>query len=1134
VADGYSIQVSGFQYAYGSLCDCVSDYDGTYFASRTSPAGSCYGEGEWEVCYTSGTYSIMMKMEWTITPGDGEDEDRFDLDLTVARIEDGTLERTELGGARFYGLFDLATIYDPIENSQLTFDGYILDYNGDEPTFCSGIDQLEVYIDGQCMASAQMSGSCTIVLTSSATIKGYGELTGESSLAVSLGSATVVGVGSLVGEDCYIELNSEATARGKGRLTGSSSLSLSSSGGMRAVGWLVGEDVYIEFSATDDATLAGKGRMSGSSSLTFSSSGGMRADGQLVGEDIYIELLPYDATLVGKGRLYGSSSLELTVTGDTWAGGGLRGNLTITLTSSGFGWRRYGTNGTVSAQLSASGTLTGDGALSGSSSLTLTADAAGRAKRMAVGETYLELTTNEPTLAGTGNMTGSSTIRLTALCGIFSMGSLSGSSSLAFTSSSTAMRGTGAMTGSSSLAVTASVTLTGGSGGRGFMSSSSGSPVTITLNTTGWLYPEGGVGSRYITGSSTVTLTDSGTLTGTGSMTGSATLTFTTDAEPDQKQCWPCYCERDCLIGEDDFERASIGGDWAVQSGTWSIIEEYGGYLTTQDANAYIRYETEHPDAVAEHVVLTILSKESDYVTPGDKARIVLCDTLYAELELGLHSSSVTSYGCMTLRLYNDTTLLAEAAQIRVESTDGIALWAGYSETTGVFWAVAATSDGRFPSRVQLSENVGTVSGTKVGLGTGDAVNGTVAFTHFYYYRHNYSTVTTECYEPGPDTVPTCTFVNPWYCQTGTDIADVGCGWVKVSGSWDAVAGSPIPSLETEDSGALVMSEVPQDDSNCIEPTPLGYHYAVFHVRFDTAGDEAKLLIDANSDGSTSHYAIVTCGANTTGDGGSIKLYSTGGLLEELELPSRWYSYTDAILPNATYYVEVCMHERDGIDIFSCRIGTIWLSTATTVNGEGHVGFGTGSTVGGTVKFLSAIGLSNTGTCEACTPTECDGCAGDIGPNGGLSVSVSGLQTTYGFLCDCTDVDGTYVIPFGSGSPTYFGHTGSCGGWVSQEFCEVRPLYYGFDVKVGWAIEELESGGWKLTVDVEVSTYGNLFYGLARGSYEAEFDSSVRCDEISGAELTFVEKYQISPFPIDPSWYMCVNWENLIVTATSY
>ncbi len=604
-------------------------------------------------------------------------------------------------------------------------------------------------------------------------------------------------------------------------------------------------------------------------------------------------------------------------------------------------------------------------------------------------------------------------------------------------------------------------------------------------------------------------------------------------------------CNVDLIQIRVHYRTGGLGSGWSSITGSWGMANVAGNHCAAiEDPNSYLRFQTPHPASIAEHVVLVNLSTNQHTWKHGDLARIVLCGTLFAEIQFGYRTfSGSTNSGCTILRIYNGTTLLQETSPLRIDSSGTVAFWAGYSATTGILWAVACTSDGTLPTQVRVAENVGTVTGTYVGIGSGATVDGIIAFSDFHYYQHNYSdgsSSVTDCYAPGVETPPVCQFAYPWYHAVENAIPAIDCGWVIVSGTWDAVelGSNGAQFLRTADANALIECMQEQSEWNCLEYSQPGYHYAVSACLFDTAGDTARFYLDW--DGTDGHYAELRCGAIGTGAGGVLSLHNSAGLLEQRDA---------TIKPSEWLHVRLCTafpNDGSGYDTFSASLIDVrdpmfgspstGIVSVASVYGGRKVAFGTGTTCEGTVTFQKMIASANVGECETCIDRECEPCPGGDGPTGGMQISVSGISYPHNPLCNCTTVNGTYAVPIPGGQGSYFGGFGACTGWGRWYICRKSSgSYFDFRVEVSWLIEATETG-WKLRVAIAV--YVDWWCG-GGAIYERTFSMTDRCDTVSSVPLTFSEL--IPPTPTNPyasllglDWTVCVGWSSLTVTATSF
>lgn len=607
------------------------------------------------------------------------------------------------------------------------------------------------------------------------------------------------------------------------------------------------------------------------------------------------------------------------------------------------------------------------------------------------------------------------------------------------------------------------------------------------------------------------------------------------------------------------YTTTPLSAGWSVQSGTWGMTNFSGNHCaSTEDTGAYLRFDTAHPNAVAEHVVLVNLihcpnvrypGSFPDYYKHGDKARIVLCTTLFVEIELGFNETSqYTTYGCFIVRLFNGTTLLQESKPMGFpESQSGISLWAGYSATTGVLWTTFSAQEGFGPNPVTMKETVGTVSGTKVGIGTGSVVEGRIIFSDFHYYYHNYGMTITDCYTPGDEITQTCVFTkSPFYYYPGNPLTEIGCGWEIVSGTWIGTdygyySTPGADDLETVSTNALIRCTQDQSAWNCIEYTDFGYQKLwVYAAWLDAAGDTTRFYVDYDPTSGNGHWGEITCG-NSGGVGSVIKLGKGGTILETVNPP---FGPQPPVSGRAApFQVTLCTFvAEDGTDAVSITVEGFWdyylpgkndylvqAVSYTTVYGNKRVAFGTGATINGKVHFrtgdFSIIGSANANACRDCYPTECTPCPGGDGPQG-ISFNITGFINEYSQYCgNCPDIDGTYVIP---SSWSQFG--GSCQGRKRWFICngpiEFGVLYY--YLEIAWEIEEAIPSGWELNVSIIFIPEGTYAPPSCGVLYQKTFSMSQRCDTLVDETIPYESG------PLYPGGCLCDGVTSLTIKATAY
>jgi hypothetical protein len=195
-----------------------------------------------------------------------------------------------------------------------------------------------------------------------------------------------------------------------------------------------------------------------------------------------------------------------------------------------------------------------------------------------------------------------------------------------------------------------------------------------------------------------------------------------------------CCCPTSCDIHADEFDRASVGGNWSVSSGTWATDSSL--YLKCT-ADGLIVCNTAHPGGLTEQWLDFIFKGD----TAGDIARGVVAyqddnNYLWAEVEIG--SASVLrlwqrSAGVNT-QLGDDRNCTADAAmwhRLRV-CYDGTNLEAHFFRNTGNSSESAAL------------ETVST-TGTKTGLAA-SSLTTKILFDTFQYEKLQ-SATNTDCKE---------------------------------------------------------------------------------------------------------------------------------------------------------------------------------------------------------------------------------------------------------------------------------------------------------------------------------------------------------------------------------------------------
>jgi hypothetical protein len=547
-------------------------------------------------------------------------------------------------------------------------------------------------------------------------------------------------------------------------------------------------------------------------------------------------------------------------------------------------------------------------------------------------------------------------------------------------------------------------------------------------------------------------------------------------------------------------------------------------------------------------VVLAIITRGTE--VDGDKVRIILCDTLAAELTFPASSGT-----CISLSLFQDGDFIKNIAEYI--PTDTVYFWAGYSATAEVLWATI--SSGALPNNVKLQADVGVVSGLKVGVGTGSQVDGTIKFTEFKYFKHNYDPTLETCYGPGlvPPAPVDCNFVRPWITDVGTDVTELGCEWEIESGTWD-IEGVGYPFYNdrvacTGDANALIESKIDQSEFNCSEYTDFGYHSFSMYIHFDTVGDTARIYVDW--DGWTGHYVEIEAGG-MVGDVMSLgytKLYKGGDQLEDppgqallFNVPMDWEPITieTAKTTDGSELVIVAANGR-----------VAW----TTVYGHKRVAFGTGDTVNGIVKFMNG-GLSPTGgnpeyvesfvranvnDCATWYTKECTACPGGNAPDGGMIFDISGVGQKYGSYCDCDLLNGQWVATDTGNAPPEFG--GGCGGKIDDTYVYGGWLICYFSGFLGYpepvifnltyniTARDDAQPGWMMVVMLDINSYyaGSVSSPKVCSAvvYHAYFEMTDLCDDINNAVFEFSHYHDGGYYP---DRECCYNLSILTIIGNSF
>ena len=607
---------------------------------------------------------------------------------------------------------------------------------------------------------------------------------------------------------------------------------------------------------------------------------------------------------------------------------------------------------------------------------------------------------------------------------------------------------------------------------------------------------------------------------------------------------WWCCCRlpETCLIASDSFTSAgpsTPSADWSAIAGDWWIDPD-ADTLVTQAVDAYIQFQTPHPDGIAGHYV----EAEVTFGTRGDKAGIMLSDTLFCELEWAAQceyqsEDAVPDYGCAVMRIWDGVNLLAVLKNVAIYSST-LNLKAGYIQATGEAWFGVEDTSVSPAADYCLTASTNNPTSLYVGLATGDTVGGEVHFDDFVYYRAK-SDSHPSCYEPcTADADPNPCVIAQAPCapsKTGLSSSDIACSWTIASGTWDGETYFSSPytysKLTTSSSDALIESNTDQ-----IGVTAFGYMRVAQQV-YGAEGDVFRIYLDYAS-GGTNHLAEFTLGNSTDGTGGQVVLYKNGSVLttESQKVPSGRWTTLQACLRIDEDDSDYTIFFAD-VDNSARSLGYNGVLTVTELNGNKRWAFGTG-TISGEVQFKGAVlyhsgDLADSTECTSCySEKECLNCPAGIAPHTGISVAISGFANGAYERCDCTDIDATYPIPTSLANPD----GGECLGGTSETLlCTVGSGFGSYNIMfaVRWWIEAVMSGttqvGWKMCVEVRVidRAFGPP-YCVTAAVYEAEFDMTTMCTDLSNEPLAYASASQTGDCFLDA----CENWDGLSVNVTSY
>lgn len=257
-----------------------------------------------------------------------------------------------------------------------------------------------------------------------------------------------------------------------------------------------------------------------------------------------------------------------------------------------------------------------------------------------------------------------------------------------------------------------------------------------------------------------------------------------------------CACDSACTLL---YESISDGVPATLTDvdGTWT---EDGGYLTTSDADAWIRTTAAHTSAGMRAEAKVRGS------APGDLLRVLVAAAadgstyLAAELELGTCAD-----GDGVLRLIEDGATVAEVVVAELVAETFHTLRVCYDEDTNTLAAlvtpgVSLAGGTQGLTQRKLEATVTAAAGTYAGWATGGTLAGSAEFNNLAWYDDG-----DDC----PSCTPTdfCAYLADYFYRSPREQADPGCNWT-VTGAAPVTEVSEFVSVCTISDGATIDSRV--------------------------------------------------------------------------------------------------------------------------------------------------------------------------------------------------------------------------------------------------------------------------------------------------------------------------------------
>jgi hypothetical protein len=476
-----------------------------------------------------------------------------------------------------------------------------------------------------------------------------------------------------------------------------------------------------------------------------------------------------------------------------------------------------------------------------------------------------------------------------------------------------------------------------------------------------------------------------------------------------------CCCSESCTIFLDTFERATVGSNYDIISGSWNI-KSYGLYTTNTDAK--IQILKDHPDEQRHHIL--VVKVDVPFGSEGDKnkVRVYFGSSLFVELTITNWQMVGAAYigECSAIEIYENGRLVASKSGFSIFriSINTIIFAVGFDEITNNFWVEVPVDsstyqhqcnyfwdywlNGPFESDIRsdcntclpfskvlsyttsafsmqsfsrgafsrgINEN--EIIKNPFAVGTGDTVDNYVRFVQIHYlrgYTSYHEQCPPACVHTESDTTG-CVISRAPFVKDKLNITnnDFICGGFNiVSGTWNgsstAVTYSYIGfDLFTSDDDALIEYTNEQVNGD------IGAQRLSGCVTLPV-GCSANIYIDY-TDVSTNHCARFSRLAT---DSFKIELFKNGTLIETETITGASYAGNPVITDIFMY--NVCtVHDIDGSG--SDNIGAslayvtdstsrtwFYASQATTLNGGTQAAFGT-DIINTEVRFTNYLPASS-------------------------------------------------------------------------------------------------------------------------------------------------------------------------------